>query len=70
MGSRHINLYVTDADRAALDALPADVSRSELLRIGLAAYRSNSAGCRHGISHCNACGALIAEPEVDPAPRP
>lgn len=57
---RRIQLYVSDVDRAALDELPPDVSRSELLRIGLAHFRASSGGCQHRRVRCESCGRRVA----------
>lgn len=54
-----IRLYVDDSTRRTLDELPAEVSRSELLRIGLAAYRAHAESCRHPRVRCLTCGSTL-----------
>ena len=57
-----IHLYVRPADRQAIEALPPDVSLSEVFRLGLRTHLAELSACSHPRARCTSCGALATAP--------
>jgi hypothetical protein len=58
-----VHLYVSRADQAAIEALPAELTAAHLLRQALAERRAQAQACEHERVRvvCEACGAELEE---------